>query len=89
MGGLIVSMLIYGNIIFGLLIWVIVGDEIVVLVINCLGDLMLVYWYGIVLCNDMDGIEFVIVNIGFGGDFMYWFFVLDLGIYWVYLYVGF
>lgn len=66
------------------------GDEVIICVINCLFVVILIYWYGILLFYQMDGVFGIsFKGIVFGEIFIYCFILCQSGIYWYYSYFGF
>ena len=88
LGGITARTLTYGNTIPGPLIRANIGDELAITVTNRLDQPTSVHWHGIVLRNDMDGVEPATPNIPAGQDFTYRFSVPNAGTYWAHPHVG-
>jgi multicopper oxidase len=88
LGGITARTLAYGNTIPGPLIRANIGDELAITVTNRLDQPTSLHWHGIVLRNDMDGVEPATPNIPAGQDFTYKFSVPNAGTYWAHPHVG-
>ena len=88
LGGITTRTLAYGNTIPGPLIRANIGDELAITVTNRLDQPTSLHWHGIVLRNDMDGVEPATPNIPAGQDFTYKFSVPNAGTYWAHPHVG-
>jgi FtsP/CotA-like multicopper oxidase with cupredoxin domain len=88
LGGITARTLAYGNTIPGPLIRANIGDELAITVTNRLDQPTSLHWHGIVLRNDMDGVEPATPNIPAGQDFTFKFSVPNAGTYWAHPHVG-
>jgi multicopper oxidase len=88
LGGVTARTFAYGNSMPGPLIRANIGDELEILVQNRLDKPTSVHWHGVVLRNDMDGVEPATPNIPAGKDFTYKFSVPFAGTYWAHPHVG-
>jgi multicopper oxidase len=88
LGGITARTLAYGNKIPGPLIRANIGDELAITVQNRLDQPTSLHWHGIVLRNDMDGVEPATPNIPAGQDFTFRFSVPNAGTYWAHPHVG-
>jgi FtsP/CotA-like multicopper oxidase with cupredoxin domain len=88
LGGITARTLAYGNTIPGPLIRANIGDELAITVTNRLDQPTSLHWHGIVLRNDMDGVEPATPNIPAGHDFTFKFSVPNAGTYWAHPHVG-
>jgi multicopper oxidase len=88
LGGITARTLAYGNTIPGPLVRANIGDELAITVTNRLDQPTSLHWHGIVLRNDMDGVEPATPNIPAGHDFTYKFSVPNAGTYWAHPHVG-
>jgi multicopper oxidase len=88
LGGVTARTMAYGNTVPGPLIRANVGDELNILVQNRLDKPTSVHWHGVVVRNDMDGVEPATPNISVGQDFTYKFSVPNSGTYWAHPHVG-
>jgi multicopper oxidase len=88
LGGITARTLAYGDKVPGPLIRANIGDKLAITVTNRLDQPTSLHWHGIVLRNDMDGVEPATPNIPAGQDFTFKFSVPNAGTYWAHPHVG-